>query len=308
VEVDISSIELEKPSQIVAHELVETGELENKKKKKKKKVKDVKEKEQAQTDVVKEESVVGFEKTEEEIKSAETQEVEEEKRKKKIPVLWLLLGGGLVLLLFVIGGGYLVYRNYFLKQQSKKEIAKPETLKKAEPKAEIAKPEPSASISKEEIAASSKQEGEPKDDVSKMESKVSATMESKVGTKESNEIRERARPKFESPAKPTAPKVPSPKYVAKHESKPFLLPKEVKIVETTSEEYSIEIFSTADPEEANYWVTQFQKRGINVYQKVHKVKNVPYYKIRIGSYKSIEEARNFARNLGFRNFWIDRIK
>lgn len=300
VEVDISSIELEKPSQIVAQEFIETGELDKKKKKKKKKVKFAKEKEQVQTENAKE-VVVGFEKTEEELKSGETQEAEEEKRKRKAPVFWLVLGGGLVLLLFVVGGGYLVYRNYFVKQQPKKEIAKkPEPLKKAEQKAEIAKPETTASnqTGEGEIPAPSKQENEAKEDLSKIESKAITPVESKFGAKES-----KVKPKSEPQTKPTVPK-----YISKQESKPFVLPKEVRIVETTQEEYSIEIFSTADPEEANYWIAQLQKRGINVYQKVHKVKNVPYYKIRIGSYKSLEEARDFARNLGFRNFWIDRIK
>lgn len=311
VEVDLSSIELEKPSQIVAQELIETGELEKKKKKKKKKAKASKEKELEQFVVAKEEEVVGFEKAEEKQKSEELQEDAEEKKKRKIPVFWLALGGGLALLLLFVGGGYLVYRNYFTTNQSKPEIAKkPEQVKKTEHKAKIEKPESTASTTKseEQISAPSKEEPEKKEDLSLVERKATTPVEPKIEAKDTKEAKEQIPPKFKITPKPSVPKVSTPKYATKQEIKPFVLPKEVKIVETTQEEYSIEIFSTADPEEANYWIIQLQKRGINVYQKVHKIKNVPYYKIRIGTYKSIEEARDFARSLGFRNFWIDRIK
>jgi cell division septation protein DedD len=74
------------------------------------------------------------------------------------------------------------------------------------------------------------------------------------------------------------------------------------------EEYAIEIYSTPEIEEANYWVNQLQLKGINAYIKPFRVRNVNYYKIRIGPFRSIEETKQVARSLGFKNFWIDRVK
>jgi septal ring-binding cell division protein DamX len=131
-----------------------------------------------------------------------------------------------------------------------------------------------------------------------------------------------AKPKEQTQKKapPPEPKVPKPETqklaIAKKEiepakqaaQKPIKLPQEVKIVETPQAEYSIEIFSTADKEEAAYWLDQLQRRGINAFKKIQRIRNVDYYKIRIGSYKTAEEAKAVARALGFKNVWIDRVK
>lgn len=99
-----------------------------------------------------------------------------------------------------------------------------------------------------------------------------------------------------------------PKKIRTPEPREYKLPQEIKIVETVQEEYAIEIFSTADSEEAGYWLTELQRKGLNAYQKVHRVRNIDYYKIRVGPFRTIDEAKSFAKALGFKNVWIDRLK
>lgn len=305
IDIDISALDVAKPSELAAQQLIESGELDQMKKKKKKKTK--KEKKPKPKAPSKEEqvpSIVEFEKEQTRI----GKEPEKEKRRRKVPVLWLFVAGGVLLLLLVVGG-FLAYRNYFQKKPVPKEIAKKPETKKEEPKPKVEQkeqPQP-----KEQIATEPKTQNE--ETVAKAEAKPTS-VEPKALPPAAPKVET---PKVEKTAKEiaktkTSEQKPKPEIAKVVTEKPtpakFKLPQEIKIVETPQEEYSIEIFSTSDPEEAGYWLTQLQKKGFNAYQKIHRIRNVDYYKIRIGSYRTIDEAKSVARALGFKNIWIDRIK
>jgi hypothetical protein len=307
-EIDISSMELERPSQIIAKELAETEEFKEPQKEKPKKKKEKKKKAKKEKAVAKEQAKEEAESQPEPTEEAE-EEAKEEKKRRKVPVLWFFVLGGVLLLLFIIGG-YLLYRGYFHQPEAKKEIvqkAKPKpTQKKVESPAETPPQPPQETKPTEQPKQVEKPKPEP------------------VARKEETPMPKLpvAKPKeqTEKKAPPPEPKVPKPEAqkptIAKKEieptkqaaQKPIKLPQEVKIVETPQAEYSIEIFSTADKEEAAYWLDQLQRRGINAFKKIQRIRNVDYYKIRIGLYKTAEEAKAVARALGFKNVWIDRVK
>lgn len=327
VEIDLSSIEIEKPSQIIAKDLVETEEIKKPKKRKKEK-KPKTEESKTQETIVQEaesqQSVVEFEKEEpkeleeEQISEEKVEKEEKEKKKRKVPVLWIAVASGLVLILFVIGG-YLLYHNLFVPQEKPKEIAKKEPpAKKLTPEKpieeKIEQPQSTEKDKQRALAVETKPEEKIEKHAPSIEEKpsepkveVKKEPEKQIDLAKPTEKKEPAKTKIEKEEKPI---------IARKENEPttkltqrqLKIPKEVKIVETIQEEYSIEILSTADPEEAGYWLNLLQQRGINAYQKVHRLRNVPYYKIRIGNFKTIEEAKTVARALGFKNVWIDRIK
>lgn len=73
-------------------------------------------------------------------------------------------------------------------------------------------------------------------------------------------------------------------------------------------EYSVEVFTTYDPDEANYLLNLLNQKQISAYIKVQVIKNANLYKVRIGSFKSLDDAKEFAKQFGFKNVWIDRIR
>ncbi|MCX7908697.1 MAG: SPOR domain-containing protein [Ignavibacteria bacterium] len=313
VEIDISALELAKPSQIIASDLIASGELEKKKKKKRKKEKKIEKEapkalptETEQTslqEIDTEPSVVEFE-TKEEETTPETKP-DEEKKRRKVPFLWFAIAGGLALIILVIGG-YFAYLSFFKPKEKPKEIVKKEVPpKKVETKQEQPKiaQEPKPQVP--EDVPTKQQTTEiikPKEEIiDKSQKQVPQTT-----------VKEEKTPSPETTEKQKDTKIILSKKEKEQEQnqkeKPKIIPQEVKIVELPQEEYSIEIFSTADPDEAGYWLNQLQSRGLNAYQKVHKIRNIQYYKIRIGSYRSIDEAKSVARALGFKKIWIDRVK
>ncbi len=310
VEIDISALDVEKPSHIIAKDLIESGELTTKKKKKLKKVKKEKKPQlpKDQPDLKKEElkpepepSIVEFEQT-----TLDEEKSEEERKKRKIPVFWFALGGSLLLLALIIGG-YFIYDNLFVtKEKPNATPQKPITQKKEQtPKQEEPQipmqQEPKDSKSPIPLDKEEKSENIAPKEVVKVEKPLMQNPPKITEVKENTKTLPKPVPQTKEKIA-VAPKAPTtyPKQTK--------LPQEVKIIETYQEEYSIEIFSTPDPDEARYWLNQLQQRGINAFQKTHQVRNIPYYKIRIGSYKTIDEAKKAARSLGFKNVWIDRMK
>ena len=330
VEFDLSAFPTGKPSEMIAQDILESGELEKKKKKKKKKEKAKPEKAveeaiqepaeeelvEAPTETVSEEAappsvveVQAEQPTEPEPQPEESKPEEKEKKRRKVPVLWLL-SGALLLLLILLIGGYFAYL-YFIKKplpESKKLMTKVEDGKKAaqkvtEPqvKKEVEKPvEPRPQPPPEFVEETKVPPSKPL--VKAEKEKLPKAVESTVP---------KAKPALER--KPETSK--EKRFVSKFET--FAKTQKVKVVEVPPEdmtspkpveEYAIEIYSTPEIEEANYWVNQLQLKGINAYIKPFRVRNVNYYKIRIGPFRSIEEAKQVARSLGFKNFWIDRVK
>lgn len=318
-EIDITSIDVLKPSEVVAQQIIESGELDKKtkKKEKKKKKKEKKSKEVAVTETKEQTtSVVDFEKeeptAEEELEEAKPEEgkPEEEKKRRKVPVLWFAIAGGLVLIALIIGG-FLYYQNYISKQPSKpaekKPIASKEQMK---PKTETKTEE---HLARKEETQPKIEATEPKEEPKTAEKPVAekspatvAPKQEKPKTEPSPNIAPKVKTEVKQP-KPTIAKNETEK-IRTPEPREYKLPQEIKIVETVQEEYAIEIFSTADSEEAGYWLTELQRKGLNAYQKVHRVRNIDYYKIRVGPFRTIDEAKSFAKALGFKNVWIDRLK
>jgi hypothetical protein len=236
----------------------------------------------------------------------EESETTETKKKKLIPI-WVWFPAAAVILLFVIIGGYFLLTERFLGNK-KPEIVKTKVDKKQQQKsvgllkdnksAEIITPPAEKKITTSEpkqvaeksIKAESKPEQTAKPDIKK-ESKPKISLNQRVRTE----------PKTKSDLKPEK----SP--IAKMET-PVETPV-AKIVESTPlAEYSIEVFSSSEPDEANYWKNVLNKKGIDALIKIHKVRNVNVYCVRVGTFKNIDEARAYAKSQGFKNIWIDRIK
>ncbi len=332
MEFDLSEMSLEKPSEILAKDLVESGDLDKlKKKMKKQKIKETTEEaepskshEEITEAPIDLESAIEPEltpavvevQTEDVTEQAEEPKTEEneEKKKRKVPVLWFIFAGLIFLILLI--GGYFAYLNFIKKPVSEKEITKKETeikkpkvqeiQQKEKNKEEFRKPEPTELQVKEEAKAPT---GEQKVTLEKPQKLVAE----KTST-------EKISPTKEKPTKSTEKPEPSKKEKVKEfESKFSSIKKteKIKIIEETpetktslmpKEEYSIEIFSTTEMDEATYWVNQLTHKGVNAYLKPYRFRNINYYKVRVGKFNSIEEAKQVARTLGFKNFWIDRIK
>lgn len=329
VEFDLSSIPSGKPSEMIAKDILEGGELEKKKKTKKKKERTKLEEaveEMAQepiekgqvetlTEPVSQEEIPSSvvevqteQPTEPKTQQEGTEQEKEEKQSRKIPVLWLL-SGALLLLMILLIGGYFAYINFIREPVPKGEnvVSKAEESKEVKPKVpEIQEKKQAAEPFKPEFEPSELIE-EPKSSTSKVfggTEKVKPPKIVEITTSKEELIPEK------KPVSKQERRFAS-KYEAISKTQRVKLAVESPIsigIEKPIEEYTIEIFSTPEIDEANYLLNQLQQKGINAYIKPFRFRNVNYYKIRIGPFRSIEEAKQVARSLGFRNFWIDRVK
>ncbi len=339
MEFDLSEMHLDKPSEILAKELIESGDLDKLEKRKKKGRKEKKQQikepteqtaSSSESDEVEEQHKEHEQVTEQEIaptvvdvqseqsteeaetiKEPPTEETEEKKR-RKVPVFWFVFVGLIVLALLI--GGYFTYLNLIKKPNAEKEIANketeinkpkvPEIQKKEKPKEEVKTPEPIQTPIKEEAKATTDIQKEKPEPPRKIVSEK--TIKEKIP-----QVKGKPTPVTEKPKPIRTEK----KFASKFSS--INKTKKVKIVEVSPEtkttfipqsEFSIEIFSTTEIEEAIYWVNQLNQKGINAYIKPYRFRNINHYKVRIGKFSSLDEAKNFARELGFKNFWIDRVK
>ncbi len=333
IEVDLSSIKVTKPSEIIAGDLIsqqsETDFLgrifkrtKKEKKEQKKKEEKIKKEKKLPKKVQEEVSTEAIAETVEEAQPEEvkfapkedafTPKVEkEEKRRRRVPILWFVIA--FLALLLVISGVYLYYKGFWKsKIPEKQELAKKKEVEKVKEPIPLTAPTADTNFDVKQGQAIADE---------KVEAKAAPTeIEPKEKVKEQPKGAEILKPKPET--KIVEVKKPShekPKEIAKSEvspkprPEPLPLPKEkpeVKIVEEKQQqfEYSIEVFSSTEPEDAIFWSTTLNKKGINAYIKIHRIRNVNFYKVRIGNFRSIEEATNFAKSLGFRNIWIDRVK
>ncbi len=226
--------------------------------------------------------------------STEESETAETKKKKLVPI-WVWFPAAAVILLFIAVGGYFLLSERFWSRK-KPEVVKAEVDKKQESKnvvppieKKIAPLEPQQVVEKN-IKAESKLEQTAKSDI-KRESKFKMSLTQRVRTE----------PKIKTDLKPEK----SP--IAKVEK--LTEPPVAKIIESVPlVEYSIQVFSSSEPDEANYWKNVLNKNGIDALIKIHKVRDVSVYCVRVGTFKNIDEARAYAKSKGFKNIWIDRIK
>ncbi|MCX7880740.1 MAG: SPOR domain-containing protein [Ignavibacteria bacterium] len=290
VEIDISAMDVSKPSEVLAQEIQKTGEIPEtnvppwaipRKEKEKREIKKTKVK-----------------KISDQTKKAAKIKLPEEKKRRFVPAFWFYIIA-LALLLLLVGGGYFVYQNYFIPQkfESKDTLSVTKTIEKdkvpptthPEQKDTIVQQVTPAVSDKEEQTEPKKEElPKPVVDSKKEDMEKGLDITPKKPTTESKTIVV-TKPKKDSPIVPKPP------------------PVQPRIVEQ-DEQYSIEVFSTNDPDEANYWIEQLNKRGINAYKKEHFIRGNKHYKIRIGTFRSVQDASEFAKALGFRNIWIDRVK
>lgn len=102
-------------------------------------------------------------------------------------------------------------------------------------------------------------------------------------------------------------KVEKPKQETKKVVKPESIKPEKK--KTVDELYSIQIYASPSKEDANEWVQKLKKKKLGeVYISTQVIRDKVWYRVRCGYYKTKEEAKAAADNLGFSQSWIDRIK
>lgn len=314
IEVDLTAIDLPQPSKIIAEEIKQEPDFtiepwikpkEKKDKKEKKKKKKLKAKPiadvQAEQPFKKEASTI------EEQTQVEEQQIEEqiteEKKKKPDLVVWLSTAGLLTLLLVIFFFLKPLWFNQIFegkksnepvkdKEQTRKDIKKIDKMSFQKPSGE-SKPSP-ALIEKPNVQEQlTKEVAEtlPPKEIPKEPSKPKAEVQPKINpsdTKESTNPR------------PTTSKA-TLAWTTRRESAPV-----IEIV--PQREYSVEVFSTYDPDEANYLLNLLNQKQISAYIKVQVIKNANLYKVRVGNFKNLDGAKEFAKQFGFKNVWIDRIR
>jgi len=72
--------------------------------------------------------------------------------------------------------------------------------------------------------------------------------------------------------------------------------------------YVIQVYSSPSKEDAQDWVNKLKSKSIDAYLSEQMVRDVKWYRVRFGDFKSREEARSVALRYGFSQTWIDRIK
>lgn len=113
------------------------------------------------------------------------------------------------------------------------------------------------------------------------------------------------REKKEPPAKPIVTKKEEPKIQkpAATEKSDVVLP----IPETGN--YAIQLLATPSKEEAEILLNKIKNKSINnAYITTQKKRDIIWYRVRIGNFKTINEAQEAAKTNGWTQFWIDRIK
>jgi septal ring-binding cell division protein DamX len=73
--------------------------------------------------------------------------------------------------------------------------------------------------------------------------------------------------------------------------------------------FSVQVYSTLSKKDATDKVKQLKNMNItNVYISEYRKRDVLWYRVRYGEFESYEQAQQEAKNRGFSNAWIDRIK
>lgn len=73
--------------------------------------------------------------------------------------------------------------------------------------------------------------------------------------------------------------------------------------------YTVEIYSSPSRDDAEEWLARLKKRNVkNAFIVTHKKRNEYWYKVRFGSFKSREDAKDQAKKLGYSQSWVDRVK
>ncbi len=80
-------------------------------------------------------------------------------------------------------------------------------------------------------------------------------------------------------------------------------PKEEKSI------YTIQVYSTPSKEDAEQWKKKLQSLNIQkAYISEQKIRDVLWYRVRFGEFPTEETAIQAAKQLGFSQMWIDRVK
>lgn len=73
--------------------------------------------------------------------------------------------------------------------------------------------------------------------------------------------------------------------------------------------YTIQVYSTPSREDAEQWKKELEKMNIpKAYISEQKIRDVIWYRVRFGEYPTREQAMQAAKQLGFSQMWVDRIK
>jgi cell division septation protein DedD len=73
--------------------------------------------------------------------------------------------------------------------------------------------------------------------------------------------------------------------------------------------FTIQVYATPSLDDAEEWKEKLERQNIpDVVITTQKIRDRNWYRIRFGSFKSIDEAKSAAQKSGFANSWIDRIR
>jgi|GEM_PF-6190428 len=73
--------------------------------------------------------------------------------------------------------------------------------------------------------------------------------------------------------------------------------------------YTVQVFSTLSREDAEIWRKKLDNRKVGkAFISEHVIRDQIWYRVRVGDYKTREEALRAARKLGYAQVWVDRLK
>lgn len=129
--------------------------------------------------------------------------------------------------------------------------------------------------------------------------------------------------KKQQPTKPQEKTKVVPKDEKNQPAKPIITKKEEPKIQkpTTSEKsdfvspipetgnYTIQLLATPSKEEAEILLNKLKSKNIEkTYITTQKKRDIIWYRVRVGNYKTMNEAQEAAKTNGWIQFWIDRIK
>ncbi len=118
-----------------------------------------------------------------------------------------------------------------------------------------------------------------------------------------------ARAKKEAaPAKKVVATHTEPKRITKKATKTNNNTETVK-PEETNELYAVQIYASPSKDDAEAWLSNLKDKDVdNPRISTQKVRDVIWYRVRFGNFKSKDDASEAAMRYGFAQTWIDRIK
>lgn len=250
-----------------------------------------------------------------------------EEKKRKLPLLIFGLIAASLLLLGLIGFG--LY-SYLYTPESKKNIAKTDTLKKD-----------SRHVAKNIPLKKKLDHKEAKHDtIAKAQTtapKPAPPIEEKItANTETKKIEKKTEPEFIEKQKPTTPRtvditpkpvpkpkeniqkpvviVPQPKIVEK--TKPvenFAENKDTKAPESSFKQsegmYIVQVYASPSESDANMWLERLKNKNVdNPFISTQKIRDKIWYRVRFGSFTTKDEAFEAAMKLGFSQSWVDRVR